>query len=204
MSDYHFYQPKEGHNLKHDPFNGIIAPRPIGWISTLGQDGNANLAPYSFFNAFNYSPPLIGFSSIGYKDTVRNAEQTGEFCWNLVSQSLAQAMNLTSQAAPIDVDEFELAQLAKGNSRMIKPPYVLHSPVVMECKTSQIIQLRAADGSHCDTWLVMGEVVGVHIANQTLRDGVYQTTLAQPVLRGGGAGDYFTLSEQQKFVMKRP
>ena len=98
--DVHFYEPRHGHRLAHDPFNSIVGPRPIGWISTQDRLGRRNLAPYSFFNAFNYRPPIIGFSSIGYKDTVRNIEQTGEFAWNLATRALAEAMNASSATVP--------------------------------------------------------------------------------------------------------
>jgi flavin reductase (DIM6/NTAB) family NADH-FMN oxidoreductase RutF len=200
----HFYEPKDGHQLKHDPFNSIIAPRPIGWISSKSLKGHVNLAPYSFFNAFNYHPPIIGFSSIGYKDSVKNAAETGEFCWNLVTRSLAESMNQTSVAVDSNVDEFELANIAKGQSKIIDVPYVLQSPVVMECKTSQVIQLQSAKGESCQSWLVLGEVVGVHIAESAIQDGVYDTAAMQPVMRGGGPGDYFSVSELQKFQLFRP
>ena len=117
----HFYQPSQGHGLAHNPFNAIIAPRPIGWISSLNSKGIANLAPYSFFNAFNYTPPIIGFSSTAYKDTVKNVEETREFCWNLVSAEQATAMNITSVTVPPDTDEFELANIAKGESQVVIP-----------------------------------------------------------------------------------
>ncbi|GAA0852434.1 flavin reductase family protein [Aliiglaciecola litoralis] len=198
----HFYEPKLGHNLSHDPFNAIIAPRPIGWISTLANKGQANLAPYSFFNAFNYQPPLIGFASVGDKDTLNNARRTGEFCWNLATVELAQAMNLTSKDT--GQDEFELAGLTKRTSKIINPPQVAESPVVMECKTSQIIQLQSAKGELCDSWLVIGEVVGVHIDKSLIENGVYQTVKGQPILRGGGAGDYYSINETNKFEMLRP
>ncbi|MEP1384999.1 MAG: flavin reductase family protein [Paraglaciecola sp.] len=200
----HFYEPKDGHQLPHDPFNAIIAPRPIGWISTKSKTGAVNLAPYSFFNAFNYSPPIVGFSSLGYKDSVKNAVETGEFCWNLVTKSLAEAMNQTSVAVAPDVDEFELAQLTKGQCKIIDVPNVARSPVVMECKTSQIIQLKSAKGENSQTWLVLGEVVGVHIAQKALKDGIYDTAAMEPVMRAGSAADYFTVSEEQKFELFRP
>jgi flavin reductase (DIM6/NTAB) family NADH-FMN oxidoreductase RutF len=200
----HFYQPKDGHQLEHDPFNSIIAPRPIGWISSKSINGQVNLAPYSFFNAFNYHPPIIGFSSIGYKDSVKNAADTGEFCWNLVTRSLAEVMNQTSVAADSDVDEFELANIAKGQSKVIDVPHVALSPVVMECKTSQVIQLQSSSGEDCQSWLVLGEVVGVHISHMALKEGVYDTAAMQPVMRGGGPGDYFSVSELQKFQLFRP
>jgi flavin reductase (DIM6/NTAB) family NADH-FMN oxidoreductase RutF len=200
----HFYQPKNGHQLDHDPFNSIIAPRPIGWISSKSATGQVNLAPYSFFNAFNYHPPIIGFSSIGYKDSVKNAVDSGAFCWNLVTRSLAESMNQTSVAAEADVDEFELANIANGQSKIIDVPYVVESPVVMECKTSQVIQLQSASGEECQSWLVLGEVVGVHIAKSAIQDGVYDTAAMQPIMRGGGPGDYFSVSELQKFQLFRP
>lgn len=200
----HFYQPKDGHQLPHDPFNAIIAPRPIGWISTKSATGQVNLAPYSFFNAFNYHPPIIGFSSIGYKDSVKNAADTGEFCWNLVTRSLAESMNQTSVAVDSDVDEFELANLAKGQSKIIDVPYVVQSPVVMECKTSQVIQLQSASGDNCQSWMVLGEVVGVHIDKSSIKQGIYDTAAMEPVMRGGGSGDYFSVSELQKFQLFRP
>lgn len=200
----HFYQPKDGHQLPHDPFNAIIAPRPIGWVSTKSASGQINLAPYSFFNAFNYHPPIIGFSSIGYKDSVKNAADTGEFCWNLVTLSLAESMSKTSAAVDSNIDEFELASLDKGQSKIIDVPYVAQSPVVMECKTSQVIQLQSAAGEDCQTWMVFGEVVGVHIAKSAIKEGVYDTAAMQPVMRGGGQGDYFFVNELQKFELLRP
>ena len=200
----HYYQPRNGHRLAHDPFNAIIAPRPIGWVSTISSKGQVNLAPYSFFNAFNYQPPIIGFASIGFKDSVRNAQESGEFCWNLVSRSLAEAMNQTSAAVSSDIDEFELAGLSKRESRIVGAPHVADSPVVMECKTTQIVQLQSAQGNKCETWLVLGEVVAVHILESCIHDGVYQTTVAEPVLRGGGPADYFSISETNKFQMFRP
>ncbi len=120
----HSYQPSLGHGLKHDPFNAIVGPRPIGWISTQSASGKLNLAPYSFFNAFNYVPPIIGFSSVGYKDTVRNIEETGEFVWNLATRPLAEAMNQTSAMVGPDVNEFELAGLTPLPSQVVAVPRV--------------------------------------------------------------------------------
>ena len=105
--DLHFYEPKNGHGLKHDPFNAIVAPRPIGWISSRGAKGNINLAPYSFFNGFCYKPPIIGFSSTSWKDSVQNVQETGEFCWNLATMDLAQQMNATAAHVARDVSEFD-------------------------------------------------------------------------------------------------
>ena len=200
----HFYRPEAGHGLKHDPFNSIIAPRPIGWVSTMNAMGQANLAPYSFFNAFNYRPPIIGFSSIGYKDSVSNALQSGEFCWNLVSRPQVEAMNETSATVPSDTDEFELAGLNKRESTIVAAPHVADCPVVMECKTTQVVQLQSAQGEKVETWLVLGEVVGVHIMETLIKDGVYQTTRAEPVMRGGGPSDYFGITEANRFQIDRP
>ena len=204
MNPVHFYQPSQGHRLPHDPFNAIVGPRPIGWISSQSSEGLLNLAPYSFFNAFNYTPPLIGFSSIGYKDTVRNIEQTGEFVWNLVTRDLAEAMNLSCAAVAPEVNEFELAGLTPQASSLVKPPRVADCPVAFECKLSQLIRLRGANGVEVDSWLVLGEVIGVHIAENLLIDGVYDTAAAHPVLRGGGPADYFEIDIAQRFRMFRP
>ena len=122
----YFYQPHLGHKLKHNPFNAIIAPRPIGWISTKSLSGDLNLAPYSFFNAFNYHPPIIGFSSIGYKDTVKNIQESGVFCWNLVSESLVDAMNQTSATLPSTQSEFDFAGLAIGKSNVVDVLSLIH------------------------------------------------------------------------------
>jgi len=200
----HFYEPRLGHGLPHDPFNAIVGPRPIGWISSLSNTGALNLAPYSFFNAFNYIPPIVGFASIGAKDTLRNVQETGEFVWNLATRPLAEAMNASCAAVAPEVDEFALAGLTPAPSRLVKPPRVAESPVAFECKVTQIIQLQRADGDVVPTWLVLGEVVGVHIAQASLRDGVYDTAAAGHILRGGGPADYFSIGPEQLFQMHRP
>jgi flavin reductase (DIM6/NTAB) family NADH-FMN oxidoreductase RutF len=200
----HYYEPRLGHGLPHDPFNAIVGPRPIGWISSHDGHGHVNLAPYSFFNAFNYTPPIIGFSSIGYKDTVRNIHATGEFVWNLVTRELAEAMNATCAAVAPEVDEFELAGLTPAPSRLVAVPRVAESPVAFECRVSQTLQLQGADGVAVPSWLTLGEVVAVHIARALLSDGVYDTAAAHPVLRGGGAADYFEIGAAQRFRMFRP
>ena len=200
----HFYEPRHGHGLPHDPFNAIVGPRPIGWISTRSACGAVNLAPYRFFNAFNDTPPIVGFASIGYKDTVRNAEQTGEFAWNLVTRPLAEAMNQTCASVPPEVDEFTLAGLTPVASRLIAVPRVMESPVSFECRCTQIVQLQGANGEQVPTWLVLGEVVAVHIAQAFLKDGIYDTAAAGHVLRGGGPADYFSVGPEQLFRMRRP
>jgi flavin reductase (DIM6/NTAB) family NADH-FMN oxidoreductase RutF len=205
MSDkFHSYEPRLGHGLKHDPFNAIVGPRPIGWISSADEQGQVNLAPYSFFNAFNYIPPIIGFSSIGYKDTIRNVEKTGEFVWNLATKPLAEAMNQTCAPVPPNVNEFELAHLTQIASRIVKPPRVGESPVSFECKVTQILQLQGIDGQKVPTWLVLGEVVYAHIDKSHLVADVYDTANAGHILRGGGPADYFTVGPEQLFKMTRP
>lgn len=201
---FHSYEPRLGHGLPHDPFNAIVGPRPIGWISTQSAAGATNLAPYSFFNAFNYVPPIVGFASIGHKDTVRNVQETGEFVWNLATRDLAEAMNQTCAAAAPEVSEFTLAGLTPLASTRVGPPRVAESPVTMECRSTQIVQLQGADGALVPTWLVLGEVVAVHIDTALLKNGVYDTARAGHILRAGGPADYFTVGPQQLFKMHRP
>ena len=203
-ADIHTYEPRLGHGLPHDPFNAIVGPRPIGWISTQSATGALNLAPYSFFTAFNYVPPIVGFASIGAKDTLRNIEATGEFVWNLATHDLADAMNQSCAAVPTEVSEFELAGLTPLASEKVRPPRVAESPVTFECRSTQIVQLQGIDGEKVPTWLVLGEVVAVHIAKTLLKDGVYDTAGAGHILRGGGPADYFTVGPEQLFKMYRP
>ena len=203
-SKEYYYEPRNGHGLPHDPFNAIVGPRPIGWIASQSKDGMLNLAPYSFFNAFNYIPPMVGFSSTGLKDSVTNIEQTKEFTWNLVTFDLAQQMNATCAAVPPEVNEFELGGLTPLASTVIQVPRVAESKVSFECKLSQIIQLQTAAGEKINTWLTLGEVVAIHIAKDLLKDGLYQTAEADHILRGGGPGDYFRIGPQQLFRMSRP
>jgi flavin reductase (DIM6/NTAB) family NADH-FMN oxidoreductase RutF len=200
----HFYEPKDGHGLPHDPFNAIVGPRPIGWVSTRSNDGVLNLAPYSFFTAFNYIPPIVGFSSTGPKDSLRNVQENGMFVWNLVTRPLAEAMNETCAPVGPEVNEFELAGLTTAPSRVVDVPRVAESPVSFECRSTQIIQLEGLDKQKVPTWLVLGEVVGVHIADHLLKDGIYDTANAGHILRGGGPADYFSIGPEQLFQMWRP
>jgi len=202
--DLHSYEPRHGHGLPHDPFNAIVGPRPIGWIGTHDGAGGHNLAPYSFFNAFNYVPPIVGFASTGPKDTLRNAQATGEFTWNLVTRPLAEAMNQTSAMVGPEVSEFALAGVTPLASTLIAAPRVAESPVTFECRVTQVVQLQTVEGAAVPTWLVLGEVVAVHIARHLLVEGIYDTAAAQPVVRGGGAADYFEISAAARFRMFRP
>jgi flavin reductase (DIM6/NTAB) family NADH-FMN oxidoreductase RutF len=200
----HSYRPREGHRLAHDPLNSIVAPRPIGWVSTQASDGTLNLAPYSFFNLFAYRPPIVGFSSIGRKDSVANAEASGEFVWNLASAHLAERMNATSAAVGPEVDEFALAGLTPEASLEVGPPRVAESLVSFECRVSGVQELTDAAGAGVDAWLVLGEVVVVHVDESVLVDGVFDTLAADPLLRGGGPSDYFTISAERRLRMDRP
>ena len=199
-----FYEPRNGHGLPHDPFNSIVGPRPIGWVSTKSTSGILNLAPYSFFNAFNYVPPIVGFCSVGAKDSLRNVQETGEFVWNLVTRPLAEAMNKTCAPVPPEINEFELAGLTPQASNIVQVPRVLESPVAFECRCTQIVQLQGHDQHKVNSWLVLGEVVGIHIDERSLKDGIYDTANAQHVMRGGGPADYFSVGPEQLFRMSRP
>jgi len=204
VTDLHYYEPKNGHGLKHDPFSAIVAPRPIGWISSRDGKGNVNLAPYSFFNAFCYRPPIIGFSSTNWKDSAENVQETREFVWNLVTMDLAQQMNATAAHVARDVDEFGIAGLTAAPCRLVNVPRVAESPVAFECKLTQIIHLQDKDGAKAQGWLTLGEVVAVHIDKTMIRDGVYQTALARPIARAGRQGDYFEIKPENMFEMIRP
>lgn len=202
--ELHSYEPRNGHGLRHDPFNAIVGPRPIGWVASRNKAGQINLAPYSFFNAFNYVPPIIGFSSINRKHTVSNVMDTGEFVWNLATKDLAEKMNATSAQVAEGVDEFDLAGLTKVPSSLVNVPRVGEARVAFECKVTQIIQLEGVDGKKVNTWLTLGEVVAVHIDKSLIKDGVYQTASAGPILRAGRMGDYFEVKPEAMFVMPRP
>jgi flavin reductase (DIM6/NTAB) family NADH-FMN oxidoreductase RutF len=202
--DLHYYEPKNGHGLKHDPFNAIIAPRPIGWISSRDAKGHVNLAPYSFFNGFCYVPPIIGFSSTSWKDSVANIQETKEFVWNLATMDLAKQMNATAAHVARDVSEFTVAGLTAAPSKIVNVPRVAESPVSFECKLTQIVQLQGANGEKAEAWLTLGEVVAVHIDKAMIKDGIYQTAAARPIVRAGRRGDYFEIRPENMFEMVRP
>jgi flavin reductase (DIM6/NTAB) family NADH-FMN oxidoreductase RutF len=202
--EYYSYNPIEGHGLPHDPFNSIVGPRPIGWISCRDEDGTLNLAPYSFFNAFNYYPHILGFSSTSWKDSIAIVEKTRESVWNLVTMDLAEAMNTTATGVARDVDEFKLAGLTPVPSRSVSVPRVGESRVAMECKLVDIIQLSDAAGKKAHAWLALGQVVDIHIDKSLLKDGIYQTAEARPILRAGRLCDYAQITPGSMFEMYRP
>ena len=198
----HSYAPADGHRLPHNPFNAIVGPRPIGWIGTLAADGRRNLAPYSFFNAFNYTPPLVGFSSTAWKHTARNCADTGEFTWNLVSRDLLVPMNETATLS--DVDEFVRAGLTPEASEVIAAPRVGEARVTFECRVTQQIELTDVAGRPSGAVLTIGEVVMVHIDDDLLVDGIFDTVRAEPLLRGGGPTAYFGIAEGSRLDLARP
>jgi len=196
-----FYKIGEPHNLAHDPFKAIIAPRPIGWISTLGPEGVPNLAPYSFFNALTSSPPMLMFSSERFKDSANNAKESGEFSFSLATAPLQDQMNTSSDTLPPDQSEYEAANLAMAHCDLIKAPRVADSPASMECKTISCSELRDLNGDPVDTFLVIGQVVAVHINDHFIKDGRFDTAGAQPLARCGYR-DYAQVNEV--FELMRP
>jgi flavin reductase (DIM6/NTAB) family NADH-FMN oxidoreductase RutF len=190
MGEDHFYEPGRGHGLAHDPLKAIVAPRPVGWISSISAAGQVNLAPYSFFNMVCEMPPMLMFSSFGWKDSTRNIEQTGEFVANLAGLELAQAMNLTCAPVAPEVNEMELAGLAAAPCRLVKPPRVALAPAALECRCVKIERLHGLDGAAGSNWMVIGQIVGVHINAAYLRDGIFDTRAAAPLGRCGYRGDY--------------
>ncbi len=202
MADWHFYEPALGHRLPHDPLKAIVAPRPIGWISSVDAEGRVNLAPYSFFNAVCETPPIVAFSSSGRKDTQSNVEATGEFVVNLATRSLAEAMNVSSASVPHDVDEFQLARLTPAPCRLVKPPRVAASPAALECKLLVTLPLKDLAGTPTPNTLIIGQVIGVHLATDCLTNGLFDMVRAGTIARCGYQGDYAHVTEL--FPMFRP
>jgi flavin reductase (DIM6/NTAB) family NADH-FMN oxidoreductase RutF len=173
------------HGLPHDPFKAIVAPRPIGWISSMSARGEINLAPYSFFNGVSSRPPIVCFSSEGRKDSLDFAEETGEFVCNLATWDLREAMNLTSAPYPRGIDEMREAGLTPAPSRLVKPPRVAQAPCALECKWLQTVSVRDLDGRPIDRHVVFGQVVGVHIEDRFIRNGLLDTAAMKPIARCG-------------------
>ncbi|SDG73341.1 flavin reductase family protein [Pelagibacterium luteolum] len=202
MTAYHSYDPAIGHALPHDPIKAIIAPRPIGWISSQDRNGRVNLAPYSFFNLFSSAPPILIFGSEGRKDSLDNIEATGEFVFNLATRDLATAMNLSSGNFAPEIDEFEEAGLEKWPSDIVAAPRVAAAPAAMECRLIEIKPLFDLDGRPLASHLVIGQVVRVHINPDYLVDGLFDITKAGTIARCGYRGDYIETTET--FEMFRP
>ncbi|HRH89669.1 MAG TPA: flavin reductase family protein [Rubrivivax sp.] len=198
----HYDTALRDHGLPHDPFKALVVPRPIGWVSTIGRDGVANLAPYSFFNAVSDRPPMLVFSSGGTKDSLRNILDTGEFTCSIATWALREPMNLSSATVARGVDEFALAGLTKAASRFVAPPRVAESPAAFECKLWQTLALPAPRRGEGYT-LVIGSVVGVYIDEAFIVDGIVQSGAMRPLARLGYM-DYSVLSPESVFTMNRP
>lgn len=195
-----FIDPQNSPGFKRSIFNAIVAPRPIGWISTLSEEGVANLAPFSQFNLVSTAPPVVMFAcntpaDRAEKDTITNVRASGEFVVNLVSWALREAMNVSSTPAPHGVDEFGLAAIAKAACVKVGPPRVAASPANLECRVLRIIEIDPQDPGDTPSTVVFGKVVGLHIADGFLdEDGRFDTLKAQPTTRLGGI-QYATVGE---------
>ena len=196
-----FYRTSDGHGLPHDPFKALVAPRPIGWISSRAVDGVANLAPYSFFNAVSAQPHIVMFSSQGRKDSVANIAASGEFACNLASYDLRDAMNASAAMVGPEVNEFDLAGLTEQPCQMIDAPCVAESPVVMECRLLDILPLDRYEGIETPYQMVLGEVVGISIKDEMIIDGLVDITKLKPLARLGYK-DYSVVDEV--FSIERP
>ncbi len=198
-----FYRPEDGHGLRHNPFNAIVTPRPIGWIATRGTDGSENLAPYSFFNAVAYVPPQVMFASTSAKpdrgdtkDSVSNIRETGVFAVNIVEYAMRDVMNVTSGPWEREVDEFDKAGIERAECDVIPCSRVVGSPATLECRMTQIVTLKGESN-----FLVIGEVVGVHLRDDCVEDGMFDILKYQPLTRLGYR-DYSRITEV--FSLKRP
>jgi flavin reductase (DIM6/NTAB) family NADH-FMN oxidoreductase RutF len=182
-----FYEPdkRDRKVLPHDPFKAIVAPRPIGWITSISLKGDVNLAPYSFFNGVNSRPNLVMFASEGFKDSVANIAETHEFVCNLATWDLREAMNATSAPLPHGINEMERAGLAPAPSKIVKPPRVAASPCALECKLIRIFAMETAGGEPVDCHAVFGEVVGVHVDDRFIVGGLLDTAAMKPIARCG-------------------
>ena len=200
-----FYETKDHHGLPRDPFKSCLVPRPIGWISTLNRDGVVNLAPYSFFNGVSSNPQMVMFSSggpreVNPKDTITNCEETGEFVVNLATWDLREEMNRTSAKLPPDADEMALAGLEAEPSVLVKPPRVKASPIHLECLYHQTVDLPTHDPD-LRTGVVFGRVIGIHISDDVLTDGMVDLAKFKPIARLGYM-DYTRVD--LVFTMARP
>lgn len=200
-TDTMYISDPQDHGLAFDPFKAIITPRPIGWISTLNEEGIPNLAPYSFFNALSSSPHMLMFSSEGLKHSAANARASGEFVFSLATNALQNQMNISSDTLPAGSNEYEAAGLEMGKCEKVAPPRVLASPASMECKLVSSEELMDIYGKPADTFVTIGQVVAVHINDDYIKDGRFDTAAAQPLARCGYR-DY--ASVESVFELMRP
>jgi len=200
-----FYETETNqHGLPRDPFKALIAPRPIGWISSLSKDGVVNLAPYSFFNAISEKPHYVIFGSGGIKDSVRNIEETGEFVCSLATYDLRNEMNVSSAAVPPDVDEFPISGLTAVKSNIVRPPRVKESPAAFECRRWKMIELPpAVPGGPRGYHAVIGLVVGIYIDDAALKKGFFDSGSVKPLARLGYM-DYAFVNDDVTLTINRP
>lgn len=194
---------RNDHGLPHNPMKALIGPRPIGWITAMSQKGELNLSPYSFFNAMGENPFIVAFSSVGYKDAVAFIDETREFCCNLATYDLREEMNRTSAPLPRGESEVEHAGLTTAPCRMIKVPRLAEASAALECRHLRTIQLDTVDGKAMDQFLVLGQVMGVHIDDRFVVDGLVDTAAMRPIMRAG-YHDYFVATPETRFAMSRP
>ncbi|MGO4573937.1 flavin reductase family protein [Microvirga sp. 2TAF3] len=191
------------HGLPHDPFKAIVTPRPIGWITSMSGKGEVNLSPYSFFNAISEKPPMVAFSSSGRKDALTFIEETKEFVCNLATYDLREQLNATSAPLPRGENEMVHAGLEATPSRLVKPPRVANATAALECKWLQTVPLVPLEGGEPSYYLVIGQVIGIHIDDRFIVDGLVDTAAMRPIARSGYR-DYFVATPETKFAMKRP
>jgi flavin reductase (DIM6/NTAB) family NADH-FMN oxidoreductase RutF len=198
-----FYEPDKRDRavLAHDPFKAIVAPRPIGWITSVNSKGEVNLAPYSYFNGINSRPALVMFASEGLKDSVSFIAETKEFVCSLATWDLREAMNATSAPLPRGISEMQRAGLQPAPSRLVRPPRVAASPCALECKLMRIVDVDQIDGMPVDCHVVFGQVIGVHIDDRFIVDGLLDTAAMKPIARCGY--DQYAVVESV-FSMRRP
>jgi flavin reductase (DIM6/NTAB) family NADH-FMN oxidoreductase RutF len=198
-----FFEPQSRDRslFPHDPFKALVAPRPIGWIATMSAQGELNLAPYSYFNAFSSNPPIVGFSSEGEKDSSTFAMETGEFVWSMATWALRDQMNASAASLPRGESEFAHAGLETAPSRLVRPPRVAASPAAFECRVTEMVKLKDLDGRDSGRRLVLGLVVGVHLDERFVRDGRVDSAAMRPIARGGY--DEYSVVERV-FTMPRP
>lgn len=198
-----FYTPgnHKANGLPHDPFKALVAPRPIGWISTVSPEGVHNLAPYSFFQAIASAPPMVMFSSEGQKDTLRNLENSGEFVCSYVGYELRDEMNASSIPAPQDVSEFAHFGIQMADCETVSAKRVANAHAALECRVTEIISPETLDGKGTTSVVVFGQVTGIHINDEVIVDGIFDVRLARPITRLGYM-DYD--GPEGLFTMRRP
>ncbi len=191
------------HGMEHNPFKALVAPRPIGWISSVSKAGVLNLAPYSFFNAVSDSPPMVMFSSVGRKDSLSNIEETGEFTCSMATELLVDSMNLSSAPVAANVDEHQLAKLETTPSLVVKPPRVAASPSALECKLWKTLEMPRADPARLGNVVVFGQVVAIYINDTFVENGIVNTGAMRPLARMGYM-DYSAVRPETVITLNRP